>query len=500
MALLDVLSLKEPKNGYSWRKTAASVSGEAAGDKAEPEPETTEVGWGNNSVAWKKEKDGTVVTLKHEESWNLYRKQTAVWVIPCYLTADLKAAFEGELTVAEKSEAKLQVKGAGVLEGGPGVTSDKGTAGIYGSAALSVSHGILATYSRAGGVAVDAFVANVYGTGNMGAKIEVHHGPKVGKEITLANWHLFVIHVGRYAKGKFESFRVEPGKDLQRLLNAFANAGSEIEQAVDKYAPEAVKTAAVDAAKWTAESPAAAKIEKGTGKVLDTVKDGTGVDIGGGIESVVRDLVDPTGQTSNEATKQHNLENKTQNAKTEEFDAAIAASGLNGELRPFRTGEEYNAILTAWQAESVPSEFSGKRQKWQGMIDKLVSQARAKKAQHEADAAAKKAAAEAARKQQAEREAAELAALVKTAVAEMEAARKGAQGSGNDLNNGEKKTPNPKARKYFESGWRMWDAGEGARKQAAALQGMDQVHKAKEATAQYVKAKTVFTAGLAQMH
>ena len=289
---------------------------------------------------------------------------------------------------------------------------------------------------------------------------------------------------------------------MQRLMAALQTVGPKVADAVEKYAPKFVKDAAVDAAKWTAESPTAKNIGDTTGKVLDKVKEKTGVDVGGGTESVVRDLVDPGGETSNEATARRKKENEAFNASTADFEAVMAASGLQTDLFHFRSAAEYNAIVDVWQAESEPSILNaGKpRGKWRPMVEALVANARQRKADKEAGEAAKKAADKAAKKRDEDKAAAELAALVKTSLAEMEAARKGAQGSGNDLNNGEKKTPNPKARKYFENGWPMWTAGEGARKQAGGLQGMDQVHKAKEATAQYVKAKTVFTAGLAQMH
>ena len=280
--------------------------------------------------------------------------------------------------------------------------------------------------------------------------------------------------------------RFEPGKDLLRLIAALQQVGPAIADAVDKYAPEALKKAAEDGAKWVAESEDARIIADTTGKVLDTVKDQTGVDIGNGAEEVVQFLVDPDGETSSEANARFTKEAEAANEAHADFRTAMQASGLDGELRSRTEAEkdEYNAIVNAKDAGGD----------WKSMIPPLVAKrktlrleqaraeaARKKKEQNDADAAT----------------AAELARRIKASEAAMQAALTAANMLGNPLNNRTQGQAGSKARKYWETGMnKFWSLGSSARLKCASLQGEARIAKAQEATALLVKARAVFQEGM----
>ena len=82
----------------------------------------------------------------------------------------------------------------------------------------------------------------------------------------------------------------------------------------------------------------------------------------------------------------------------------------------------------------------------------------------------------------------------------MEQVRLVASGPGNDLNNRTLKQPNPKARKFWESGMqKFWTPAELQRNQLAGLQGQAKMAKAQDLTGLYLKAKAVFEAGQQQL-
>jgi hypothetical protein len=190
-------------------------------------------------------------------------------------------------------------------------------------------------------------VVDVYGTGKVGIKFELKNSWTSNSDCEVANWHLFIVHVGAYENGAFGPIRVEPGKDMQRLIAALQKAGPAIADAVEKYAPEKVKKASEDGAKWVAESEDAKKIADATGVVLDKVKEKTGVDIGRRRRERVRDLVDPGGETSAEATRRVEAEMAALNASHEGFMKAVQTLGLapGGEFQSQTQADadEYNA-------------------------------------------------------------------------------------------------------------------------------------------------------------
>jgi len=464
----------------------AVVAADTVADPAPPGPTTQEIGFGDLSLGLKESADGASVIVKYERKQNVAAQNFKVWVIPCYVKADLKIGIEGEIVVKGKGDRQVNIKSGGALELGIGGTSEAVTAGPYGEVALSASSKVPTRLSEARKIAMNPFVIDIYGTGKVGIKFELKDSWTRNAECELANWHLFVVHVGPCQNGVFASFRVEPGKDMQRLFAALQQVGPAIADAVDKYAPDAVKKAAEDGAKWVAESEDAKVIADTTGKVLDTVKDTTGVDVGAGAEKVVQFLVDPDGETSSEANARFTKEAEAANEAHADFRAAMQASGLDGELKSRTRAEsdEYNAIVDAKNAGGD----------WKSMIPPLVAKrktlrfeqakaeaARRKKAQSETDAAA----------------AADLARRVKESEAAMNAALTAANMLGNPLNNRTQGQSGSKARKYWETGMnKFWSPGSAALLKCASLQGEAKIAKAQQATALLVKARAVFQEGM----
>jgi hypothetical protein len=223
--------------------------------------------------------------------------------------------------------------------------------------------------------------------------------------------------------------------------------------------------------------------------------------LGADVESLARDVFDPGGETGSEATERVEKEAVVFNDSHEDFHAAMVRSGLQTELRPYRSAAEYNAIVDEWQAEAeVLVKGGGESGKWRQMAAALVATCEKRKADKEAAAAAKKRADADAKQRENEAAAAALAKRVEAAVAEMELARKSAIGNGNVVNNTTSATPNPQARKFWEKGMPLFSAAEGTRKQALALQGQAKADMAGQAVAQYAKANEQFKSGLAMLH
>jgi hypothetical protein len=273
---------------------------------------------------------------------------------------------------------------------------------------------------------------------------------------------------------------------MQRLIAALQQVGPAIADAVDKYAPEKVKQLAEDGARWVAESEDAKAIADGTEVVLDKIKDETGVDIGGGAEKVVQFLVDPDGETSQEATDRLNKDMAELDAGHGEFQEVMMRSGLLTEFNHtlYRTAEEYNAIVDA----------KDKGGDWRSMVVALVAKCRAKKEAYLREQAQKK---RREKEEAAAKAAAELARRIKESEAAMNAALTAANMQGIPLEKRTQGQPGSKARKKWETGMNtFWTPGSAARLQCASLQGEAKIAKAQEATALLVKARAVFQEGM----
>ncbi len=459
-----------------------------------PRPLESNVSRGNNSLAVKISGDETSVGVAYEEEKDLIEKNFNVWIIPCYAKAKVKVALEGEVSVRRDMSAagaKLQVKLTGLLEVGGGRTFHFGTAGPFGSAALSASQGIAVERSATGEVEVDAFALEVCGVGTVGIKAEVTSGPRLSFETRVANWQLYVVHVAGYRNGKFTGVHAEPGRDLQRLIAEMQKAGPKIADAVEQYAPEFAKKAAVDGARWAAENPRAGEIAEQTRKVLDGVQKKAGVDVGSGVEQLVRTLCDPGGETSAQTKARIEQGLIAFNASHGEFHAVMSASGLDTELRPpCRTKEEYNAIVDVWLKEAEAVAHGGTAAgAWRPMIQALVVKARKRKSDLEAGNA----------KPAGERDEADLAQRVKRADMAMAAALDGANYYGNPLDARTQGLAKSNARAYWTAAMVFWRPGAAAHTDALSLTGEARIAKAQEAARLLDKAKVVFKQGMQRL-
>ncbi|MCI0680754.1 MAG: hypothetical protein L0Y71_01505 [Gemmataceae bacterium] len=449
-----------------------------------------EAGKGDTSVGLRATKDGANLTIKHEKKFPVGGTNFMVWVIPCYVKGDFKVSVEGTAVFGDSSGGSIGVTGAGSVELGVGGTSKEVTAGPYGSIELSVPNKALSVmYGEKNGWEVEATTISIMGTGKVGIKVEINDGPSLNVDQEVVSWELFVLCIGRYADGKFEFFNVRAGKDLMRLIAALEKGGPQIEAAVEKYAPQFVKDAAVKGAEWTAESKTAENIADKTSEVLDKVKEETGVDVGAGVEELVQSLVDENGETSQEATDRVNEEMRKFEDCRDDLHTCMAASGLDGELRPFRSTEEYNKIVDCWQAESenvaMGKDAPGA---WRGMIDALIQTARTRQKQKKAEEAGKE-------KQKKDA----LQAEIDKAVAMMEGARTGAIGQGNVLNNRLKASPNANVQPIHNKGYSEFAWAENARQAVQGAQGHAKIQQAASAAAAYLKAKETWTTGIHQL-
>jgi len=195
-------------------------------------------------------------------------------------------------------------------------------------------------------------------------------------------------------------------------------------------------------------------------------------------------------------------EQRAFDASQADFKSVMEASGLysGGELSftHLRSNDEYNAIVSVWQAETKAGSKEGK---WRPMVVALVAKARAEKARLEGVAKAKADAARAAaRKLEQEHIDADLADRIRLSMQNMEGMRKAATGNGNVLNNKLLKAPNPGVRKTsFEKGDSLWREAEKGYKQLAGRQGESKAVLARQLASLYVKADRFFQAGLAQL-
>ncbi|MFN0185815.1 MAG: hypothetical protein ACKVQR_18550 [Aquabacterium sp.] len=461
---------------------------------------------GGTSVSVKKVEGGDALNVKKEIKKDLAKKTFLVGPVPCYVKATVKAAIEGEvaLTQNQKREGKasFKVNGsvAGVLELGVGAAVDGLTAGPFGSAELSANLGLQVNYTRAKGFYVDPLQVVIKGTGKVGIKIEVDDtDPKISisAESKLADWELYVIELADWKDNWFNHITWREGKDLLRLIAMLQTPGPAISAAVEKYAPKAVKEAAVDAAKWAAESDKAKAIADIVGGGLEQFKKTTGVDAGGKIEEVVAYLVRDSkdDETSAQTTARIEKNMEMLNATGEQFAKVMTTLQMwpDQALGRHRSAAEWNAVQAALETDR--DRMLRGEAPTGGWVD--MAQALAKTAAERKHAAEQKA--KAAKKAAEDEEAAKLAERVKQAMSNMEAVRLKAMSPGNGLNNKTTKdTSLVKGRKFWEQGMtKFWTPSELERNKIGALQGQAKIDKANQLAAQYAKAREVFLAGLA---
>ncbi len=484
----------------------AGAMGGLAGAKPEEAqaapPVSVEGGYKDFGAGIKKVEGGYEVSVKNEPKLNVIQKNFKVYVVPCFFRVQVKATLEGSGELTEsKRECAISVKGSGVGQLGPGGTSPDVTVGFYGAAQLSAEMKVPLTWAGLEQFAIDPFVVDVFGTGLVGMTCEVGDWSATS-ECELAKWHLAIINFGAYKNGTWGPVSIAPGKDIERIAAELQRIGPTIADAVEKYAPEKVKKAAEDGAKWVAESDDAKKIADKTKVVLDKIEEETGVDVGGGTEKVVQFLVDPDGETSDEATARVNRETAILNSSGEDFHKVMTEAGLfTGGPLASRTTEdvaEYNAIVAVKHAEDSKllrgEEAPGA---WRPMVLALVAKRTQAKKLREAQARAQ---AEAKQKSDADAAAADLARRIQQAEAQMNAAWQGAVGPGNTINNSAKAQPGTQARKAWEAGMMTYyNKGVQAKMAVSGLQGEQRLKKAQEATALFVSAAAEFKRGVSML-
>jgi hypothetical protein len=315
-------------------------------------------------------------------------------------------------------------------------------------------------------------------------------GPEIKK--TLAQWTLGTIKVN-WAKGAGAA-NLGSNPDVAALVAIFEQAlqaacdqaGAAVEDAVEEYAPKAVQDAAVDAVEWGAES-------EGGGKVADLVEEYAPDEYKDGAEWAVKALGGGDWNTGAEETAHVNEVSQKAEDSRQDFHACMAASGLDGEMRPFRSTEEYNKIVDCWQAETESAANGGDAPgAWRGMMDALVQTARNRQKQQKAEEAARE-------KKKKDDANAAVQAEIDKAVAMMEAARTGAIGQGNVLDHRLKASPNPNVQPIHAKGYSEFAWAENSRKSAQSAQGPAKIPLAAGAAAAYAKAKETWTAGIHQL-
>ena len=210
-------------------------------------PISIQVEQGKDSFSYKKTADGEAIVVKHEMKKPVFKKTFMAGPIPCFTKGDVMLSVEGEISrTGSAAGLKVQVTAAGAFGIGFGVAEGPVTIGPLGTAELSASQGVAVTYSEAKGVAADAFVCEVVATGSVGVEATIDNGPTIKVEAKLVEWHLLVVHVAGFANGKFSGMRVEPGRDLQRLVASLESAGKRVAKAVDDRAGHALERVAKD--------------------------------------------------------------------------------------------------------------------------------------------------------------------------------------------------------------------------------------------------------------
>jgi len=422
-----------------------------------------------------------------------------LWRIPCFITGgiDVKigTSIGTSIGAGDGKSAKAYVIVAGKVTISAGKASyETYEVGIGGGGEASFSLEV-ATAPTVEELKVDTTVPiKLTMFASARAKVEMAegtYGPEIKK--TLSQWTLgtLTINWSKLGSGKAN---LGSNPDVAALIAIFEQValaacnqvGSKVEETVEEYAPKAVQDAAVDAVEWGAES-------EGGGKVADLVEEYAPTEYKDGAEWVVKAIGGGDWNTSAEETAHVNEVSQKAEDSRQDFHACKAASGLDGELRPFRSTEEYNKIVDCWQAETESAANGGDAPgAWRGMMDALVQTARNRQKQQKAEEAARE------KKKKDDADAA-LQAEIDKAVAMMEAARTGAIGQGNVLNNRLQASPNPNVQPIHAKGYSEFAWAENARKGAQSAQGHAKIQQAAGAAAAYAKAKETWTAGIHQL-
>lgn len=469
-----------------------------------------EIGGKNVAVSGTPRGDGGTLALKWEKKQSTPPGQFLVGPVPFFIKGAIRFAVEGQVDAAVK-DGKAVVSGSvnavvgGSVMLGPGVASKGVTVGCFGSMELSANQGIQVSYDQnleqgKRWAVVTPLTVFIKATGELGALVEIENEMSFTVKAASSTWELYIITLSGFNGFGFDKVDIKDGKDMVLLKQTLAKPGPAIQAAVEKYAPRALKDAADKGAKWTAESEQAKSLGDATGKGLDAIRDTTGVDVGAKVENTTAYLLSDDQETSSQTNARISKETVSLNASHEEYVGVMQQLNLwEGVFAAtYTTPAEREAIHKALEADRAAVKGGGTASgQWIEMANALAAKASAKeqavkKKQREEIAAARQAAQN--------EDARKLDAMVKQAVQSMEQVRLVASGPGNDLNNRTLKQPNPKARKFWESGMqKFWTPAELQRNQLAGLQGQAKMAKAQDLTGLYLKAKAVFEAGQQQL-
>lgn len=467
-----------------------------------------EIGKDDHSVTVAGKDGGLSITYKFEQKKDTPAANFAIGPVPVYLKGFVRVAIEGTAEAARDAAGNFKVGGgvngtvAGGVELGLGRASPAITFGPYGSLELSATQGLNVSYDQAKPEGqrwelVTPLTIFVRATGKLGAKIEVKGQGSFNVEAASSSWELYVITLSGWNGKTFTQVDIRDGKDMVRLKQTLAKPGPAIAAAVEKYAPEPVKQAAEDAARWAIEDPDAKKVADKVAAGLEQFKKVTGVDVGAKIEDAVAYLVSDDQETSTETTQRVERTIGMLNATGEQFAAVMTQLTLwpDQALGKFRTAEEWNAVHSLLVADR--DALLGGREpsgKWIEAANALAATAQQRKA-------AQQKAQRQQQQQQDEAQARQLAEEARRAVEQMMAVRLQAMGPGNHLNNQTVNKPElAKARKFWEAGMqKYWTPAEMQRAQIDGLPPQAKRDKAHQLIGLYQNAQQVFQAGVQQL-
>ena len=414
-------------------------------DPADPDstaPPSVTVKEAKDSATYEAKPDGAVFTVKREVIKKpLFKKTFAVGPIPCLTKGDFTVAIQGQVSrKGDTGGLKLQVTVAGALALGPGAAEGPFTLGFPATVTLSSAQGVSVTYSEAAGVVAEAFVCNVVGSGKVGFEVSMDNGPRIEVATKLFEAKLLVVRVLGYANGKFVGVTAEPGADLLAAIATLEAMGSRIAKAVD--------------------------------------------DANDALESGVRDIVDPGGETGRETSRRQARLTDERNESTGQFVPAMTK--LDVDLASFCTREERQAIHDAYQedndrvlrGESRTDEWKTQYALLLNVALQRKSQAALEKVQREAKATADTAE--------------DLIRRVKASESRLAQTLVRVNELGNPLKNGTSSLPRAQALKKWTTGMKHHDQAVPLLKQIAALKGEARIRAADDATRLLLKACSEF--------
>ncbi|MCI0547225.1 MAG: hypothetical protein L0027_08070, partial [Candidatus Rokubacteria bacterium] len=312
-----------------------------------------------------------------------------VYGVPCFLSGGIEAKIgtSGSVGGGQKSVKAYGVVSGKVLVSAGKASFEKYEVGIGGGGELSLTLELVEGVEDESGIAINTNIPlklTLFASAR--AKFQVaggSYGPEVKK--TIAQWTLGTLQIV-WSKGGGKQTNLSRNPDTSALTAAFEQAAKQaagllsakVADEVEKRAPEPVKKASEDAAKWAAES-------KGGGVVTDIVDKVAPESWKDTAESIVKTVGGGDWETSKESTERVQKEMEVFNSSLGTLHAYLDHLGLRGELRPYRSADEYNTIIDTWRVESE-EEVKGREtsRQWKTKADSVAATARERKAKKDA--------------------------------------------------------------------------------------------------------------------